>query len=756
VERGRLEADSGPLPIATSSPWTRPATKPPRAFRSMRCAVWGGDVAQSRQVNTLMKHTLVCVACLAIAVASARAEFRAGAVAVDVTPTTLPVLVNGYMTSRSMDKVNTRVHARAVSLADGREQMVLVVVDSCMMSREHLDEAKALASKKTGIPADRMTISATHAHTAPSSMGCLGTDADPNYVPFLRDKIVEAIAGAQAAMEPARIGFAKANAADFTAVRRWIRRPDRIAEDPFGNMTVRATMHAGANWDDAIGESGPEDPDLSLISIQARDGRPIAVIGNFSMHYFGDHDISADYFGRFSEGLKERVAPESADGKPAFVGLMSAGCSGDIYRVDYTIPAKERPNPTIDQYTNGLLDLAMAAYKDIKYRDDVDLAMAEHRMTLDYRVPNKQTLEWARRIVAEMGDRLPQTQPEIYAREQIFLHEKQRTEVVVQAWRIGDIAIATTPTETYAITGLKLKAASPLPNTVVIELANGGDGYIPPPEQHPLGGYNTWPARSAGLEVLAEPKITQAAITLLEKVAGKPRRDWRLGDGAAAKVILDAKPIAYWRLNEFNGPHAADATGNGRDAVYESAVAYYLEGPLSKDYCEEGEGNRAPHFVGGRLRARLGQLGDRYSVALWVWNGMPNGARDVSGWFFSRGHDFGLSGSGDHLGIGGKGEHAGRLILLQGDGPRSVVTGKAEIPRWEWRHVVLVRDGDKARVYLNGELDLEADLAAGADPGEWFFGGRSDNDSNWEGRLDEIAVFDRALTQEEVAKISPR
>ena len=47
---------------------------------------------------------------------------------------------------------------------------------------------------------------------------------------------------------------------------------------------------------------------------------------------------------------------------------------------------------------------------------------------------------------------------------------------------------------------------------MVIELANGGDGYIPPPEMHAWGGYNTWAARSAGLEVMAEPKITQAAI----------------------------------------------------------------------------------------------------------------------------------------------------------------------------------------------------------------------------------------------------
>ena len=119
-------------------------------------------------------------------------------------------------------------------------------------------------------------------------------------------------------------------------------------------------------------------------------------------------------------------------------------------------------------------------------------------MQLDYRVPDAQRLEWAKRIVEGYGDRLPETQLEVYAREQLILHERQYTEIVVQAIRIGDIGITTTPNETYALTGLKFKLQSPLTKTMVIELANGGDGYIPPPEQHHLGGYNTWPARSSG------------------------------------------------------------------------------------------------------------------------------------------------------------------------------------------------------------------------------------------------------------------
>ncbi|MCX6901372.1 MAG: hypothetical protein NT105_22055 [Verrucomicrobia bacterium] len=683
------------------------------------------------------------------------AEFKAGAAVIDITPPKLPVLVNGGMTSRSVDKIKTPIHARAIALSDGKEQIAIVVVDTCMMPRPLLDEAKAIAEKRTGIPANRMLISAVHAHSTPSSMGCLGTDADENYVPFLRDKLVEAIVAAQAALVPARVGFAKGNAAEFTALRQWIRRPDRIKEDPFGNMTVRANMHAGANWDDATGEAGPEDPDLSLISFQARDGRPLAVLANFSMHYFGDKDISADYFGLFCEDLKQRIAPETAPGKAAFVGIMSHGCSGDIWRRDYTRPESWDAKLTIDDYAKGLVDIAMTAYKGIRYRDDVSLAMAERRMTLNLRVPDKQRLEWAQRIVAAMGDRLPKTLPEVYAREQIFLHEKQKTEVVTQALRIGDIGVATTSCETYAITGLKIKAASPLPHNMVFELANGGDGYIPPPEQYLFGGYNTWPARSAGLEVMAEPKIAEAAISLLEKVSGQPRREWKLSDGPAARAILALKPAAYWRMNEFTSPHAADATGHGHDAVYEREITYYLEGPHSKSFCGEGEVNRAPHFVGGRLRARLGSLGDRYSVSMWLWNGMPNDGRDVSGWFFSRDHDQGLGAFGDHLGIGGKSGNTGRLVFFHGGDPATATAGNTVIPRWQWQHVVLVRDGQAVRVWLNGQLEIEAKAAANFPAGldQCFFGGRSDNDSNWEGRLDEIAVFNRALSAKEVARL---
>jgi len=672
--------------------------------------------------------------------------FKAGAAVVDVTPQKFPVLVNGGMTSRSLDKVKTPVTARSFVCTDGSTSLAIVIVDSCMMGRQLLDDVKAIATARTGIPASHLLIAATHAHSAPASMGCLGTDADPDYVPFLRERLVECIVKAQTKLEPAKIGFARIPAPDYTALRQWIRRPDRVVEDPFGNRTVRANMHAGANPDDVTGEAGPEDPELSMIALQTADGRPMALLANFSMHYFGDSDISADYFGLFAGNLERAIAPNSN-----FVAMMSHGCSGDIWRRDYMRPETWNPQLKIEEYAAGLSELAVKAFSQVQYRGDVTISMAEERLPMVYRVPNRQLLEWSQRIVEPLSGQLPKDQVQVYAREQLLLHEMQQTEVVVQALRIGDIGIATTPNETYAVTGLKIKAASPLSDTMVIELANGGDGYIPPPEQHPLGGYNTWAARSAGLEVTAEPRIAQSAIRLLEAVSGRSRRPWVLPEGAAAEHLRNLRPLAWWRLHEFHAPVAADSSGHHRHAQIEPGVTFWLEGPRSESFCGESALNRCMHFCGGRLAFRAEDLASQYSVSLWFWNGMPATGREVAGWLYSRDYDGGVSRFGEHLGIGGNSGNTGRLIFQSGGG--ELLAGTTEIPRWTWNHLTLVRDGERLQVYLNGKPEFSGQAGEVSIPQIWL-GGRSDNVANWEGRLDEPAIFGRALTAVEAARLA--
>ena len=705
--------------------------------------------------------TIMAVPALAFATEVA-GSLKAGAAKADITPATYPVFVNGGMTSRSVDQAMTPLYARAIVVDDGLQRIALVVVDSCMIGRDVLDDAKHLAATRTQIQPDHMLISATHTHTAPSAMACLGTEVQEDYLPLLREKLAEVIATAESNLEPAKAGWGIVNAAEYTALRRWIIRPDKMGTDPFGNLTMRANMHAGANWDNVTGESGPEDPDLAMIAFQSVDGRPIALLSNFSMHYFsGVQPLHSDYFGMFCDGMEQKISPNikgHADNHPEFVAILSHGCSGDIWRRDYTNPNNSTwVSPSIQDYTSGLTELAHSAYSRIQYSAAGPVRMAEARIPMKYRVPDKQRLEWARRIVDQLGDAPPKTTEQVYAREQIILHERQSTEVVVQAIQIGEMAIASTPNETYALTGLKMKLQSPLPNTMVIELANGGDGYIPPPEQHLLGGYNTWAARSAGLEVSAEPRITATALQLLEQVTQKPRRTYAATDGIAAAAIQQQQPSAWWRLDEFAGPHAMDHSGHGRHAVMEPAIAYFLQGPHSSSFCKNNDINRCIHLAGNRLRSQLELPGENYSLSMWFWNGMPSNARATSGWLFSRDYDYGLSQYGDHVGIGGSATSPGTVIYQHGSQAASAIHGTTILQRWTWHHLVFVRDGRAVRIYLDGKPDAEitSEASSPLPPHitQFFFGGRSDNDCNWEGRIDEVAMFDRALSAQEAVAL---
>jgi neutral ceramidase len=122
-------------------------------------------------------------------------------------------------------------------------------------------------------------------------------------------------------------------------------------------------------------------------------------------------------------------------------------------------------------------------------------------------------------MVENIRDRKKLTRPQVYAEEALALAAgPERISIPLQAIRIGPLGIAAAPCEVFAQTGLEIKQRSPLKPTFVIELANGYGGYLPTPEQHAWGGYETWPARSSFLEVEAAPKIRDALLDLLAKL----------------------------------------------------------------------------------------------------------------------------------------------------------------------------------------------------------------------------------------------
>lgn len=695
-----------------------------------------------------------------------RPVFRAGVHVVDITPTNYPVRVNAMFTERSATNAVDPLVVRALALDDGSQRLVIAVVDTCMMTRELIDRAKVLASRSTGVRVDRMLVSATHTHSAPAAMGCLGSRADLAYPEFLIPRIAEAIEGAVARLEPARVGWGVVDDWDHTFNRRWIRRPDRILTDPFGEVTMRAHMHPGHESPDAIGPSGPVDPGLSVVGVTTANGRPLALLANYSQHYYGSPLLSSDYFGRFAAyvGSMLGASPDPAGpGRTPFVGMMSQGTSGDLMWMDYSAPARD---VGYDVYARAMAERAVGVWKSMTFREWVPLAMAERTVEFSYRVPDASRLAWARKVAGNLEGRLPATLPEVYALEAIYLHERPRTELKLQAVRIGDVGITAIPNEVFALTGLKLKDQSPLQPTFNVELANGAEGYIPPVEQHHLGGYTTWPARTAGLEVGAEARIVETLLSLLEEVAQRPRRPATVSAGPYVSAVLASQPLAYWRMEDRAGPAVGDHCGRNHPAVFEPGVALYLPGasrtvgfhparPEVPNGFSGGGINRSVHLAGGRVKASLPALGETYSVECWVWNGLPPTAREVTGYLMARADAAGSGGDTmGLLGAGGSGS-AGRLFVGPAHGAAgSILTGSHALGFRTWHHVVFVRSGSRVTVYLDGraEPEIQGDLAGPlrSGPTTLWLGGGAGREYSWEGRLDEVAVYGRALTAEEV------
>ncbi len=443
---------------------------------------------------------------------------RAGAYAMDVTPLTFPVSVNGGMSDRQATKATDRLHARCLVLDDGKTKLAIVVVDSCMLPRELVDEAKRRAAEKTGIPASHMLVSATHTHTAPTSAGVFQSDPDPGYVKFLTAKIAEGIETAHARLAPAEVGWGVVKEPSELFNRRWKMKPGVVNPDPFGGTTDRVKMNPGYQNPGLLEPAGPIDPDVSVLSVRTADGQPLALLANYSLHYVGDlPPLSADYYGVFCDRVGGRIG--AGEG---FVGILSNGTSGDVNNINFAQPAplRGKPGDRCRAVAETVAKAAKKAYDSIRHRRDVTLAVAEEELSLKVRKPTAADVARAKEILAKAQGRPLRGVEEVYARETVLLADYPDTvKLKLQAMRVGDLGIDAIPCEVFTETGLAIKKASPLKPTFTIELANGYNGYLPTPAQHQLGGYETWRARSSYLEVEASDKITAVVGRLLVRVS---------------------------------------------------------------------------------------------------------------------------------------------------------------------------------------------------------------------------------------------
>ena len=454
-------------------------------------------------------------------------KFRAGAATSNITPNLDSGIVGGFVPFPAA-QVHDELHARCLVLDDGKTMLALVVCDLLGMHRSVSVEARRLIQEATGIPPERVLISATHTHSAASALGEKRyTSEQPldDYQRFVARRIADGVRRAIGVLRPAQIAFGTAEAPEHVFNRRWFMREGPVPVNPFGKVD-KVKMNPPSGSADLVEPAGPTDPTISFIALREPGGRLISVFSAYSLHYVGgvgSGHISADYYGMYCEALKKLQHAEDND--PPFVALMANGTSGDVNNINFRTP---RPGkPPYEQMRFVAEDVAKKvndALAGVAWKDHADLDARYREAQLSWRRIEPELLAWAKeKQAAATSSPTKADLPVIYAgRVERLAQAVDPALVPLQVFRLGDIGIGTSPCETFAETGLEFKKRSPFAHSFMVELNHAYMGYLPTPRHFALGGYETWPGTNY-LEPQAAVKMLDALVEMAAELAPKAR-----------------------------------------------------------------------------------------------------------------------------------------------------------------------------------------------------------------------------------------
>jgi neutral ceramidase len=450
-------------------------------------------------------------------------SFYAGAAKVDITPPLGSFVGVDFLTHYARF-IHDPLHAKAIVFKDHAIAIAIVVVDICIMPTVLMDEMKSLIEKETGISKEHVLISSTHTHAAGAVIGLLSCSPDLAYMKKLPALVAQSVKLAKEKLRPAKIASGSVDEPAHVLCRRYVMKEGYAAPNPVTGKTDDVKTNPFAVEHLINHPAAPTDPGIGFLAVKGIDDSWIAVLGNYSLHYVGDwhvDSISADYFGEFSNQIKDKLQAGED-----FVGMMSNGTSGDINIWDFRNPDRYPK----EQFAKTKLiggDLAQKVYQtlqNVSWELNPALAVQFTELELGIRKPSATELAKATQIVIDTEnynhlDLSPESMVKIYAREQVLLNEYPETSVsAIQAIKIGNLIIGALGGEFFAETGLWLKQQTADKNYFTICLANTYDGYILPSHEIEKGGYESWRARSSYLEVEAESKIRNELLGMIKKM----------------------------------------------------------------------------------------------------------------------------------------------------------------------------------------------------------------------------------------------
>lgn len=383
-----------------------------------------------------------------------------------------------------------RLYARVTLLHAGAERVAIAVVDLTSVPGELVRSFQEIVGRAAAVGPANVLLCASHTFSAPH----LALDDDPA-TERLRHSVGAALSRAAsqaaAALRPARLGFGRGRS----------------------RVNVNRDVPTAEGWWLGANEGGITDQGVAVVRVEDEVGDPIAILLNYAVQSSvmnesllagGGKLVTADLAGAAVRHVEEQYGGRT-------VAMFLIGAAGD------QAPYLTANRHTFDRQGNwARLDVHEAGHVLVDLlgeRLGGEAVRVSEQVTCDefwgeLRVEHASVPVHAQTAPASLRELRP-------VRSYDFRPAGTGT-VPIALLLLGDIALVGLQAELSSVTGLDIKARSPIARTVVATMVNGGAKYMADAASYDKITYAAMNSRYA--RGTAE-RVSAAILTLLAGLA---------------------------------------------------------------------------------------------------------------------------------------------------------------------------------------------------------------------------------------------
>jgi len=456
-------------------------------------------------------------------------KLRAGAAQVDITPQLGTHLAGAVGLHRPAERIAEPTYAKALVFDSGGKKLCILTLDVTIITEPYTARIRK-GAEELGFDPDAVMVHATQTHSAPP-LGYFMLDegfppvadgyewirgGEKSYSDFAADRAIEAIARADAALQPVQIGTASGIEGRMAHNRRAVRDDGTVG------------MPGPKAWEEPLGPTwiryleGPIDPELGVMCLRSDDLRTVAMLLHYTchpVHVFPKPVVSPDWPGAWADEMKKTHGEQC-------VPLVLNGACGNINPWPPFDPDYVEDHRRMGQV---LAETAGPVVESLQFADEATLDWRVRHLKIPIREVRADELAWAQDILGNNPEPVWEDEKRttvdsdwMTAASILSVHLQREREGAldyeIQGLRIGDSAIVGLPGEPFVEGQLQIKMASPARLTYVAHCTTQYVGYIPTSDALTRGGHEVNTSYWAKLVPEALDMIVDAAGELLNEM----------------------------------------------------------------------------------------------------------------------------------------------------------------------------------------------------------------------------------------------